>query len=176
MRSSSALSALFGVAFLAALAYGIYRAVGFGAGLFDGVGREATVITGAAALTLLLAASIVAGGLRAIAGREELRQRAAAYEGILRLHADGAADSSYDGRGYLAAPDPAADQALLLHAPPAVLNAYLRLRRAEEAGGDAREERAHLVRAMRRDLGHRGADARTDELVELLRSPVRERV
>jgi hypothetical protein len=176
MKPSSALSTLFGVAFFAAVAYGIYRAVGFGAGLFDGVGREATVITAAAALTLLVCASIVAGGLRAVAGREELRQRAAAYEGILRLHADGVVDSYHDGRGYPAAPDPAADQALLLHAPPAVLNAYLRLRRAEEAGGHAREERAHLVRAMRRDLGHRGADLRADELVELLRSPARERV
>jgi hypothetical protein len=172
-RPDSALSTLFGVAFLAALGYGLYRAVGFGAGLFDGVGREATVITAAAALTLLLAASILAGGLRAVAGREELRQRAAAYEGILRLHADGAGDPYPDG---LPTDDPWADQALLLHAPPAVLNAYLRLRRAEEAGGEAREERAHLVRAMRRDLGHRGADVRTDELVELLRSPARERV
>jgi hypothetical protein len=170
MRSSSALSTLFGVAFLAAVAYGIYRAVGFGAGLFDGVDRTATVITGTAALTLLLAASIVANGLRAAGGREELRQRAAAYEGILRLHADGAGDP------YLSAGDPAADPALLLHATPAVLGAYLRLRRAEEGGGDAREERANLVRAMRRDLGHRGADVRPDDLLELVRSPVRERV
>jgi len=167
---TSTLTTLFGVAFLAALAYGLYRAVGFGAGLFDGVGHEATVITAAAALTLLLAASIVAGGLRAVAGREELRQRAAAYQAVLRLHAEGAADP------YLHPGDPAADQPLLLHASPAVLGAYLRLRRAQEAGGDAREERASLVRAMRRDLGHRGADLRPDDLLELLRAPAREPV
>jgi hypothetical protein len=170
MKTSSTLSALLGLAFVAALVYALVYAARFGVGLFDGIDRQVTVITGTAALTLLLAASIIASGLRAAGAREELRQRAAAYEGILRLHADAAGDP------YLSAGDPAADPALLLHATPAVLGAWLRLRRAEEAGGGAREERANLVRAMRRDLGHRGADVRPDDLLELLRQPVRERV
>jgi hypothetical protein len=65
---------------------------------------------------------------------------------------------------------------LLLNASPAVLGAYARLRRAEESGGEARDELAELIRAMRHDLGQRAPDASLADLAELATPPGRERV
>jgi hypothetical protein len=170
MKPNSFLSAFFGLAFLAALAFAAYSVLRFGAGLFDGVPHAVAVVTAAAALALLLAASIVANGLRAVARRDDLRQqRAAAYAAF--LHPGGGAAEPYV--------DPAresgAELQFLLHASPAVIAAVVRLRRAEAAGGTGLEEMAQLICAMRRDLGVRGRDLGVAELGELV-PPVGERV
>lgn len=184
MKPNSTLSTLFGLALVAALAYAAWLAVRFGAGLFDGlfvgVGRETTVILATAALTVLLAAWIVAGGLRAIARRDETVQRraarAAAYETFLQLRA-GSIEGVFAMRGNVIPVDEsAADAPILIHAGPAVVAAYARLRRAEASGGEAHEEMVELIRAMRRDLGQRAPDAPLAEIAELLGAPERQRV
>lgn len=180
MKTSSFLSALFGLAFLAGVAYGLFLLARLGGGLFDGVDREVMVVTSVAAAALLFAASVVGNGLHAVARRDEVRQqrasRTAVYAQVLRPRTDAAELSGVYGGPAPAEDAPGTNAQLLLHASPAVLAAYGRLRRAEEDAGrtDARQALAQLVRAMRRDLGHRGADS-LPELAELLRSPERDR-
>jgi hypothetical protein len=181
MRTRQTLSALLGLAFVAGLGYALYTVLRLGAGLFDGLDRQTTVIVATAALTLLLAAWIVASGLHAIARRDETVQtraaRAAAYEALLHSRS-GAVEGVFAVRGAVVPVDDSAspEQRLLLHASPAVLGAYTRLRRAEASGGAAHHELAELIRAMRRDLGQRAPDAPVAEIAELVGSPARERV
>lgn len=166
MKASSTLSALFGLAVLVAVGYALWYLGRFGLGLFDGA-SSAAQLTAAAALTLLLCAYLVANGLHAIArgedGRQQRAARGATYEHVLRLQgSDGVVSEQHR----------AAEECMLLYASPAALNAYLRLRRAQAGGaGKGTEEMADLVRAMRRDLGQRGADMGTSELAELLAPP-----
>jgi hypothetical protein len=185
MRSNSASSAVVGLVFVVAVLYGLYHLLRLGAGLVEDMGREVTAVTAAAAVTLLLSASIVASGLHAIGRREDLRQqramRAIVYEQFLRLRAFVERRGGPLGGERHMLPDDAdtAYQQMLLHASPQVLRAYLRLRGAEEAGatkGTSREEMVQLVRAIRRDLGHRSPDVGMAELTEMLRSPDREPV
>jgi hypothetical protein len=185
MRSNSAPSGLLGLVFAAAVLYGLYYVLRSGVGLFAGIGPEVTAVTAAAALTLLLSASIVANGLHAIARREDLRQeramRAIVYEQLVRLRAstESRGEPHESERHILLANAATAHQQMLLHGSPEVLKAYLRLRHAEEAGattGAEREEMVQLVRAIRRDLGHRSPDVGMAELTEMLRSPDREPV
>src|SRR4051794_11768289 len=173
MRSSATLSTLVGLALLAAAGYALWYLARSGLGVLDGV--DATVqLAAAGALTLVVCASIVAHALHALTRGEDGRQRraarAATYEHVLRLH-------GARGPGALTDEERAVERLMLLYASPAVLNAYLRLRRAQEAGG-ARQELAELVRALRRDLGNRGAAAGGAELAELLNpsAPARGRV
>src|SRR5215218_4609197 len=132
MRTNQTIGTVLGLAFLAAFGYALYLAARFGVGLFDGLDREVAVVTGAAALTLLLSATLIANGLHAIARRDDLRQqrgpRAAVYDHVLRLR------GVEDGYGGGLGDDPASERRMLLHASPAVLNAYRRLRHAEEGG------------------------------------------
>ncbi|HEU0301107.1 MAG TPA: hypothetical protein VFR37_16705 [Longimicrobium sp.] len=175
MKPNSTLSALFGLAVLAALGYALWYLGRWGLGVIGGV-SPAVQAGAAAALTLLVCASIVANGLHAIARREDARQqraaRAAAYDGFFRRHGGGAESGFAIRGGMLPLDGSAAHQQMLLHASPAVLGAYLRLLRAEEAGG-GQEELVELVRAMRRDLGQRSPDVGVAELAELLDPPAR---
>ena len=180
MRLNSAVSTLFGFALLAGLAYALWYVARIGVGLLDGLDRQATVTGATAVLTVLLAAWIIAGGLHAIARRDETAQRrasrTAAYEAFLQSRA-AAADGVFAVRGAVVpVDDSAAHQYLLLHASPAVLGAYARLRRAEASGGAAGDEVAELIRAMRRDLGQRAPDAPLADVAELLASPAHQRV
>jgi hypothetical protein len=180
MKKASAISTLFGFALLAGLVWALWYvaragvALFNGAGLFDGVPRPTLVILATSAITLLLAAWMISGGLRAIARREETAQRrdarAAAYEVFLQSRAAAAAvDGVFAVRGAVVPVEHSgAHELLLLHASPAVLGAYARLRRAEESGGDARDEMAEMIRAMRRDLGQRAPDAPLAEIAELI--------
>ncbi len=182
MKSRSAASTLFGFALLAGIAYALWYVARLGAGmfdgLFDGIGRETTMILATAALTVLLAAWIVARGLHAIARRHErLEQRAgraAAYDLFLRVHAE-PSDDPFGAAAYLER-EAAAGPQLLLHASPAVVSAYARLRRAEASGAAGHDEMAELMKAMRRDLGQRAPDAPLADIAELLGSPAPERV
>ncbi|WP_420129122.1 hypothetical protein [Longimicrobium sp.] len=185
MRKTSALSALFGFALLAGLAYALWYvaragvALFNGAGLFDGVPRPTLVILATSAITLLLAAWMVSRGLHAIARREETAQRrdarAAAYEVFLQSRASAAAaDGVFSVRGAVVPVEHSgAHELVLLHASSAVLGAYARLRRAEESGSSAHDELAEMIRAMRRDLGQRAPDAPLAEISELIDAPER---
>jgi hypothetical protein len=188
MRTNRILSTLFGFALLAGLAYALWYvaragvALFNGAGLFDGVPRPTLVILAASALTLLLAAWMVSSGLHALARREETARRrdarAGAYEVFLQSRASAAAaDGVFAVRGAVVPVERSgAHELLLLHASPAVLGAYARLRRAEDAGSAAHDEMAEMIRAMRRDLGQRAPDAPLAEIAELTGAPERERV
>lgn len=176
MKTNSTLSALLGLAFVAALAYAAWTAVRLGAGQLEVLDRETTMILATAAATVLLSAWIVAGGLHAIARRDETVQRraarAAAYEAFLQSRS-GAADGVFAVRGAAVGMDDSAPhEHLLLHASPAVLGAYARLRRAEGSGAAAGDEMAELIRAMRRDLGQRAPDAPLADIAELIGAPI----
>jgi hypothetical protein len=182
MRPNSALSAFFGLLLFAMLVLGLYYVVGFGVGLFAGVGPEVRTVTAIVAITLLLSASIVAGGLHGIGRREDVRQqraaRAAVYEHFLRVQSGAASGGELlgGGRDFLPRDARSLDQTMLLHASADVLKAYHRLRRADgSVGSDSggREELVHLVRAMRRDLGQRAPDIGSAELTEIMRLPSR---
>jgi hypothetical protein len=82
------------------------------------------------------------------------------YEQVLRLRCP------RSGPGLLTNDEQGAEQLMLLHASPAVLSAYIRLRGAHEsdATGAAQEATADLVRAMRRDLGQRDTNVGSGEL------------
>lgn len=177
MKKASALSTLFGLALLAGLVYALWYVARAGvalvdrAKLFDGLDRPTTVILVSSGLTLLVAAWLVSRGLHAIARREELvRQRTAraeAYGAFLRLHSAALAPAlPFAGED--------ASGQLLLHASPSVITAYAHLRRVEESGGDACDEMAELIRAMRRDLGQRAPDAPLAEFAELIGALERE--
>lgn len=168
MKPTSTLSVLFGLALLVGLGYALWILGRWGVGVAAGASPE--LQTGAAAALVLLAcAAMVANGLHAIARRDGTRERrglrGAVYEHALRARA---ADGAPYGNAEFPADAAAAHQQMLLHASPAVLGAYLRLRRADEAGVDTTEELVDLVRAMRRDLGQRGPDLGVAELGELI--------
>ncbi|HEY0022132.1 MAG TPA: hypothetical protein VGB24_04455 [Longimicrobium sp.] len=175
MRLNSTLSTLFGVALLAAIGYTLWYLARWGLGFWDETDTPFQ-IGAAAAVTLFVCAAMIANGLHAVARRDEVRQqreaRAAVYEQVLRLRGPrgGPALLTHDEQG--------AEQLMLLHASPAVLRAYLRLRGAPEAtGADAGEDAmVDLIQAMRRDLGQRGTDVKAGELAGLLAPAVRPRV
>ncbi|HEX5870009.1 MAG TPA: hypothetical protein VFY65_06330 [Longimicrobium sp.] len=182
MKKASALSTLFGLALLAGLLYALWYvarasvALFNRADLFNGVSREVGVITVSSVLTVLVAAWMVSRGLHAVARSGELvRQRTAragAYEAFLRLHSETASPAL----PFRVAGKEDASGQLLLHASPAVIAEYARLRRAEASGAAAGDEMVELIRAMRRDLGQRAPDAPVADLAELIGGPVRERV
>jgi hypothetical protein len=173
MRTSQTLSALLGLALMAGLGYALYAVVRLGAGLFGGLDRQTTVITATAALTLLLAAWIIASGLHAIARRDEVVRRSAAraeaYQAVLRLETGAVSPVLPLGDEEESA---ATEQQFLLHASPAVVAAHARLRRALDSTA-AREAMVELIRAMRRDLGQRAPDASPADLAALLRADER---
>lgn len=175
MKAHTTTSTILGFALLAAIGYALWYLARWGLGLWDDA--DATVQIGAAAaLTLILCASIIANGLHSVARRDDLRRqreaRASVYEQVLRLR------GPRGGPGLLTHDEQGAEQLMLLHASPAVLRAYIRLRRAPEATGTdaAGGAMADLVRAMRRDLGQRGTDVGAGELAELLAPAARPRV
>jgi hypothetical protein len=174
MRSNFTLSTVLSLAFLSALGYAVWYLARSGFGLWSGASASVQIGT-AAALTLVLCASIIANGLHAVARHEDVRRqhaaRAAVYEQVLRLRV------SRGVPGLLTNDQHGAEQLMLLHASPAVLRAYLRLRGAPEVAGTGAGEDAmvDLIRAMRRDLGQRGTDVNAGELAELLASAPRPR-
>jgi hypothetical protein len=176
MRYQSAVSTLFGFALLGAIGYGLFLLARLGAGFLEGIDPGLHAPGAAAALTLILCASIIANGLHSVARRDDVRRqreaRAAVYEQVLRLQ------GPRGGPGLLTNDEQGAEQLMVLHASPAVLRAYLRLRGAHDisAAGSAPEVLAELVRAMRRDLGQRGTDVTVGELAELLAPAARPRV
>lgn len=159
----SFLSTVFGLALLAAVVYGLYFAATAGLGLFAGVDATVQLFTAAAA-TLLVCAAMIADGLHAGPRGEDLRQRrairSAIYDQALQVRA--AAPGTFRPED-----EQSVERGILLHASPAVVGAYLRVRRTE--GRPSPDELAQLARAMRRDLGRRGSDVSTGDLAELLR-------
>jgi hypothetical protein len=185
MRSSPVVPIFVSILFLALFALALYYLVGFGAGLFAGVGPEVTTVTVAAAITLLVCASIIAGGLHGIGRREDVRQqravRAAVYEQFLRAQAGTARGGALPlgDRRFVAGDVQDLEPQMLLVASAEVLKAYRRWRRAQEGAADGtatpQQAMASLVRAMRRDLGHRAPDLDDDAVSELMRTPSRQR-
>jgi hypothetical protein len=157
------------------MGYALWYLGRWGLGFWHGA-NTTVQIGAAAALTLILCASILANGLHAVARRDDVRRqretRAAVYEQVLRLR------SPRGGPGLLTHDEQGAEQLMLLHASPAVLRAYISLGGAHDAAGAGTgpEVVADLIRAMRRDLGQRGTDVGTGELAELLAPAARPRV
>ena len=163
MKPTSTVSTVFGLALLAAVAYGLFLAATAGVALF--VGLDATVqLFAAGAATLLVCAAMIANGLHAGARGEDLRQRRALrgtiYDQALQVRA--AAPGTFRPED-----EDRVERGILLHASPAVVSAYLRVRRADDGGSP--DDLAQLARTMRRDLGRRGSDVSVDDLAELLR-------
>lgn len=155
MRKTSAVSVLLGLALLAGMGYGLFVVARLGAGAFDALDPHLRGIGAAAAGVLLLCACVVANAVRGHGRRADLRQartlRAPVYEQALWL----AGGTELD----------AVDARMALHASPAVLAAWLRVRRGECTA-------AELAMAMRRDLGQRAPDVPLADLAELAAAPV----
>ncbi len=170
-RSNSTAGLWAGLLFLAlaagAILYLVFRGVGALGELGDGPIPVEWVLGG----VLIVAVALIAGSLRA-AGRSALLRerreaRAQAYRALLGSRVELGGGGSFAANDGGMAPDPSA---LLLHATPAVLHAFLKLSRAEESGeGAGGAELAALIRAMRRDLGHRAPDMDASSITELIR-------
>lgn len=165
---------------LLALIGGGYYSLRFLAGVFAPLDSQVGIVTGVAAITVLLSAAWIASAIKRARSAETVRaliaERAALYDRIVRAWSAPLAEDDQptdrgpeDGQAELRA----LERRMGLLASPEVIRAYLALRRREEQGpqrnGEIQTQLCMLLAAMRRDLfASAPGSVENDLLTELL--------
>lgn len=182
-RLSSVFAVTFVLTVLALIGWEAVWGVGYVRGVLAPIGTSTMAVVVAAWIGVWGAAAIIAVGLRWAHGREADVQRretrADVYGYLLDAWANAAVlgpvpsdapKSAQEARADLAATLDRAERHLALHGSSRVIDAYDDLSDPDEGGEQPLSDDAldHLLKSMRRDLGHSTLDVRTESLRELL--------
>ena len=158
----------FGLALLVAILAGGYVLIEYVGGVFSSLGPQTRTLAAIGSVVVLLAAVIIAEGLKVGGTRDPqaVAQKAATYERLLTL--------CCEQRHRPEAAEGVTERALVLHGSAKVISAYVSLRRATLDNAPNESQVAllkSLVAEMRRDLGRQDLIRKESDLLELLTQP-----
>lgn len=166
MKFSRPLAVIFAFAFFGLLGFGLLVLASKTFGLLGSFDSRLLGIL----ITAIVAALIMAGGIRSVARSADRQARLAAYLGWLQAWARVKWSQETEG-------DPlyeelrAAERALVLLAPPGVLKGLQRLHSLTSHDREFTAAVTGLLDEMRRDIGQSNSQLADDRLIELLSLP-----